>query len=189
MAALLVLLFLVVPFVELWTVLEVAERIGGWETIAVLVAMSILGGVLVKHQGLAVWRRAQSELAAGRVPTRSLVDGAMVLGGGALLLTPGFLSDLFGLVLLLPPARAVLRPLVLRSLQRRAARRGGLHAVVIDGVGSTFGSTRTTRSPWGTVIGGTVVDADSSERPPEAHVVDVEVDQRDELPRPERPAS
>jgi UPF0716 protein FxsA len=189
-AVVLVLVFLVVPFVELWTVLTMADRIGVWPTIAALVVISVLGGWLMKHQGVAVWRRATGELAAGRMPTRSLVDGAMVLLGGALLLTPGFFSDIFGLVLLLPPTRALLRPLLLGAMVRRAARRGPLQAVVFDTVASPYGRTRTTRAPWGTVIGGTVVDAESSERtPPSAQVVDVEVDGTLPLPRPERPAS
>ncbi len=177
--------FLILPFLELWTIVAVAGVVGvGW-TLLALVAMSCLGVILIRSQGLAVWRRANAELAAGRMPTRSLIDGAMVMLGGCLLIVPGFITGVAGLLLMLPPTRALLRPMVLRWMERRAARVGVMNAVFVDAVASPYGTTRATRSPWGTVIGGTVVDVDSREAAaPRADIVDVRVDGPSELDPP-----
>ena len=185
MVLILLAALLVLPFVELWAVVAVAGQIGlGW-TVLLLIALSVLGVVLIRSQGLAVWRRANAELAAGRMPTRSLVDGAMVLLGGSLLIIPGFVTDAVGLLLLLPPTRALLRPLVLRWMERRAARAGVMNAVFVGSMSTPYGTTRATRSRWGTVIGGTVVDVDSHEAtPPHADVVDLRVDGPRELDPP-----
>lgn len=175
---------LVLPIVELWAIVAVAGWIGfGW-TLLALVGLSMLGVVLIRSQGIAVWRRANAELAAGRMPTRSLVDGAMVLLGGCLLIIPGFVTAAVGLLLLLPPTRALLRPLVLRWMERRAARAGVMNAVFVDAMATPYGTTRANRSPWGTVIGGTVVDVDAREAP-HADVVDVRVEGPRELDPPD----
>jgi UPF0716 protein FxsA len=116
MVPLLVLLFIAVPLVELYVILQVGQAIGVLPTIALLVGDSILGSLLMRSQGRAVWRRFNSTLAEGRVPAREVVDGALVIFGGALLLTPGFTTDLLGLLLLLPPTRAVVRRLLVRRL-------------------------------------------------------------------------
>lgn len=116
----LVVLFVVVPLAELAVVVAAAESFGLGLTLLALLAFSVAGAWLTRREGTAVWRRANQELAAGRPPTRELLDGAMVLGGGALLLTPGFITDFVGLLLLLPPTRVLLRPLVLRAMTRRA---------------------------------------------------------------------
>ena len=176
---------LILPFLELWTVVAVAGQIGiGW-TLLALVSLSLLGLVLIRSQGLVVWRRANAELAAGRMPTRSIVDGVMVVLGGCLLIVPGFITGAVGLVLMLPPTRSLVRPVVLRWMERRAARVGVMNAVFVDGMAAPYGSTRSTRSPWGTVIGGTVVDVDSRESAPSrADVVDVRVDAPPELDPP-----
>lgn len=107
--ALLVLIFIVVPLVELFVIIEVGQAIGVWPTIALLFLDSILGAMLLRSQGRAVWRRFNETLAAGRVPHREVFDGAMVIFGGALLLTPGFVTDVFGLLLLIPASRALIR--------------------------------------------------------------------------------
>lgn len=111
----LVLLFLVVPIVELAVIIQVGQAVGVWNTIGLLVLMSVLGGWLMKREGLGVLRRVQRTIDAGRVPTTELVDGLLIVIGGALMLTPGFLSDILGMSLLLPPVRAVVR----RTLARR----------------------------------------------------------------------
>jgi UPF0716 protein FxsA len=176
-------LFLIVPVLELWTVVVVADAIGAGWTILALAGLSLLGIVLARREGLAVWRRANAEVAAGRVPTRSLVDGAVGLLGACLLIVPGFLTAAAGLLLLLPPTRALVRPSVIRWMERRAARAGVMNAVFIDTVSSPTSSARRTRSPWGTVIGGTVVDVDLRESGvARADVVDVEVDDPPALP-------
>jgi UPF0716 protein FxsA len=115
----LVLLFVVVPIAELFVIIQVGEAIGVWWTIGLLVADSILGAVLMRAQGRAAWRRFNEAIRAGRVPAREVVDGALVIFGGALLLTPGFLTDILGLVLLLPPTRAMVRAILLRRFAKR----------------------------------------------------------------------
>lgn len=120
MALFLVVVFVVVPLAELAVVVAAAESFGLGVTLFALLAFSLAGAWLTRREGTAVWRSANEELAAGRPPTRELLDGAMVLGGGALLLTPGFITDLVGLLLLLPPTRVLLRPLVMRAMSRRA---------------------------------------------------------------------
>ncbi len=116
---LLVLLFIAVPIAELAILIQVGQAIGvGW-TIVLLVADAVLGSLLARSQGRATWRRFNEALQAGRPPTREVLDGALVLFGGALLLTPGFLSDVLGLLLLLPPTRAVVRRILVRRFQHR----------------------------------------------------------------------
>lgn len=180
-------LLLILPLLELWTVVAVAGWIGvGW-TVLALFACTLLGLWLVRREGLAVWRRANAELAAGRMPTRSIVDGAIGLTGAVLLVVPGFLTALAGLVLVLPPTRSVIRPLVVRWMERRAARAGVMNAVFVDAVSRPTSTSRRTRSPWGTVIGGTVVDVDLHESGAvRADVVDVEVHEPRALPPADR---
>jgi UPF0716 protein FxsA len=113
----LALLFLVVPIAELYVIVQVAQGIGILETIVVLVGVSMLGAWLAKREGLEVLRRLQGTVAAGRVPSPEIVDGALILFAGALLITPGFLSDCLGVVLLFPPTRAALRSMVLRRIR------------------------------------------------------------------------
>ena len=115
----LVLLFVVVPLAELFVIIQVGQAIGVWWTIGILIADSILGSVLMRSQGRSAWRRFNDAVRGGRVPAREAVDGALVIFGGALLLTPGFLTDILGLVLLLPPTRAVVRAVLLRRFAHR----------------------------------------------------------------------
>jgi UPF0716 protein FxsA len=115
----LVLLFIAVPIVEIYVIIQVGEAIGALWTIALLVADSILGSVLMRTQGRAAWRRFNETVAGGRIPAREVLDGVLVIFGGALLLTPGFVTDIFGLALLLPPTRAVIRRLLVRRFAGR----------------------------------------------------------------------
>jgi UPF0716 protein FxsA len=119
MPLLLVALFIAVPIAELAVIIQVGQAIGVWWTIAILVADSILGSLLMRSQGRAVWRRFNAALQAGRAPAREVADGVLVILGGALLLTPGFLTDVFGLLFLLPPTRAAIRSVFLRQAMRR----------------------------------------------------------------------
>lgn len=123
----LILLFIAVPIVEIYVIIQVGQAIGALWTILVLVADSILGSVLMRTQGRAAWRRFNAAIAAGRVPGREVIDGALVIFGGALLLTPGFVTDIFGLLFLLPPTRSVIRGLLVRRFAGRfvVARPGG----------------------------------------------------------------
>ena len=117
----LAILFLVVPFLELFVLLKVGQSIGAVPTIVVLVAVSFLGAALVKREGLGVLRRAQARVEAHQVPGQELVDGVLVLFAGALLLTPGFLTDVLGIALLIPPVRALFRGSLVSWLGRRAS--------------------------------------------------------------------
>lgn len=118
----LVLLFVLVPIAELAIIIQVGQEIGVWYTIAILIADSLLGSALMRSQGRATWRRFNEALQTGRVPAAEVLDGGLVIFGGACLLTPGFITDLFGIVLLLPPTRAVLRRLLVRRFALKMAR-------------------------------------------------------------------
>jgi len=115
----LILLFIVVPIAELAVLIQIGQLIGVWWTIALLVADAIIGSLLARSQGRAVWRRFNEAIRTGRVPAREVMDGALVVFGGALLLTPGFLSDILGAVLLLPPTRALVRAVLVRRYAGR----------------------------------------------------------------------
>lgn len=119
MLPLLLLLFVVVPLVELYVIIQVGQAIGALPTIALLVIDSILGSLLLRAQGRTVWRRFRAALAAGRPPARETVDGVLVIFGGTLMLAPGFVTDLFGILLLLPPSRAIARRGILRNARTR----------------------------------------------------------------------
>jgi UPF0716 protein FxsA len=119
MLPLIVLLFIVVPIAELAVIIQVGQAIGVLPTIAILIADSVLGSMLMRAQGRAAWRRFNAALEAGRVPAREVLDGVLVIFGGALLLTPGFLTDILGLLLLLPPTRAVVRRVLVRRFSDR----------------------------------------------------------------------
>jgi UPF0716 protein FxsA len=112
-------LFIVVPLAELYVILKVGDAIGALWTILLLAADSVLGSLLLRAQGRSVWRRFNETMAAGRVPHRELIDGVLIVFGGAFLITPGFLTDIVGLLLLLPPTRSVIRRVVARRLGRR----------------------------------------------------------------------
>jgi UPF0716 protein FxsA len=124
MPLLLFLLFIVVPVIELYVIIQVGQAIGALWTVVLLLFVSVVGAWLVKREGLKAWRRFRTALDQARLPTVEVVDGALVLFGGALLLTPGFISDILGLLLIAPPSRAVLNRLV-RSRIRLTATMAG----------------------------------------------------------------
>jgi UPF0716 protein FxsA len=126
MFPLLVLLFIVVPLVELYVIIQVGQAIGVWWTLALLLADSVLGSWLMRSQGRTAWRRFQAAIAGGRVPARETLDGVLVIFGGAFLLTPGFVTDVLGAVLLVPPTRALFRRVLVRRLVPRMAFGGGM---------------------------------------------------------------
>jgi UPF0716 protein FxsA len=116
---LLALVFIVGPIAELYVIIQVAHVIGGWQTIALLLAESFVGAWLMKAQGRGVLTRIQRSLREGRMPTKELVDGGLILFAGALMLTPGFLTDVLGFILLIPPTRAVVRAALMRRFRDR----------------------------------------------------------------------
>jgi UPF0716 protein FxsA len=115
----LVAIFIVVPLAELYVILKVGDAIGAVWTILLLAADSVLGSLLLRAQGRSVWRRFNDALAVGRMPHREVMDGVLVIFGGAFLITPGFLTDIVGLALLIPPTRALVRRILVRRLGRR----------------------------------------------------------------------
>ena len=121
MALFLVLIFIVLPIAELYVILQVGQAIGVGPTLGLLILDSFLGAWLWRSQGRAAWQRFNDALAEGRVPAREDFDGAMIILGGAFLLTPGFITDVIGLLLLIPPSRAIFRGMVARLASRRAA--------------------------------------------------------------------
>ncbi len=123
MPFILALLFIVIPILEIAVLIQVGEVIGVGPTILLLIAMSIAGGILAKREGMAVWRRFRTVLARGEVPSKEIVDGVLVLFGAALLLTPGFLTDILGLVLLVPVTRAAVRRSMMKGGSWLVAKR------------------------------------------------------------------
>jgi UPF0716 protein FxsA len=116
------LMFAIVPVVEIYLLLKVGSLVGAVPTVALLLSISLAGAWLVRHQGFEILRRIQAEMAQGRLPTAQLLDGAMVLVGGVLLLTPGFFTDALGLLFLIPITRAVIKQFAHLWLQRRLAQ-------------------------------------------------------------------
>ena len=120
---LLLALFIIVPIAELYAIYTIGDAIGVIPTLLLLALDSVLGSLLLRSQGRAVWQKFNDTMAAGRVPHKELQHGIAVIFGGALLITPGFLTDIVGLLLLLPPTRAVILRLVMRRLARRVEAR------------------------------------------------------------------
>jgi UPF0716 protein FxsA len=115
----LLLLLIIVPIAEIALIIQVGEWIGVWWTIALLLADAVLGSLLLRSQGRAVWRRFSEAVSEGRMPHREVVDGVLVIFGGALMLAPGFITDLFGALFLAPPTRALMRRLLVRRASLR----------------------------------------------------------------------
>ena len=109
MPLLLLVLFVVVPIVEIWVIVQVGQAIGIVPTLVLLLAHAVLGTWLFRREGRRAWVALREAIAAHRVPAKEVADGALVVLGGAFLLTPGFVTDVVGVLCLLPPTRAVLR--------------------------------------------------------------------------------
>lgn len=116
---LLVVAFVAMPLVEIWTIIQVGQVIGAWWTIALLVLDSLLGSWLIKREGGRAWQGLRGALESGRMPARELADGALILMGGTLMLSPGFVTDAFGVLMILPFTRPVARRLLARLVERR----------------------------------------------------------------------
>ena len=105
----LALAIIVVPALEIWVLLKIGSRIGGWATLGLMVLTGVLGAWLAKREARKVWMYARFQLARGELPTQSILDGICLFAGGLMLLTPGVLTDAAGFLLVLPPSRAVVR--------------------------------------------------------------------------------
>lgn len=115
----LVLAFLVVPLLEIYVLVQVGQVIGVWWTILLLVADSVLGAWLIRREGGRAWVGLNEALASGRMPARELADGGLILVGGTLMLAPGFVTDLFGMALILPFTRPFMRRVLTQVVTRR----------------------------------------------------------------------
>jgi UPF0716 protein FxsA len=153
MFLLLTVLFLVVPIVELYVIVQVADGIGTLETIGLLILVSFLGAWLVRREGMGVMRKVQAQLAEGKMPTTQLVDGALILFAGALMLTPGFVTDAFGVFLLLPPTRILVRKALMTQFKGR---------ITVGTIGARMGPN--------VRFGAPIFDVDSTEQVSPDHV-------------------
>ncbi|MEI2825528.1 MAG: FxsA family protein [Dermatophilaceae bacterium] len=155
----LLLALLVLPTLEIAAIIAVGRAIGGWPTLALLLVESALGAWLVKREGARAWTALSGALTTGRMPSRELTDAALVLVGGTLLLTPGFVTDLAGFVCILPGTRALVRPLLATVVQRKLL---GAMTVVPRGPGAPprHGQAQPTSSPAEDIITGEIVDRD-----------------------------
>ncbi|MFI5733029.1 FxsA family protein [Kribbella sp. NPDC051587] len=133
MGWLVALALLLVPIVEIYVIIQVGQVIGGWPTVALLIVESALGAWLIKREGRRAWAALQSSFETGKMPGRELADGALVLIGGTLLLTPGFVTDIFGFFFVLPFTRPLARRALTAFLGRRVSRLGA------NGLGGTLG--------------------------------------------------
>ena len=114
----LLLLFTVVPLVELFLLVKLGTVVGVGPTVGLVIFTGVLGAWLARQQGLGVLRRLRADLEAGRLPAGALIDGLLILVAGAVLLTPGLLTDALGFVLLVPPSRAAVRRIVVARFSR-----------------------------------------------------------------------
>jgi UPF0716 protein FxsA len=158
MALVLALLFLALPVAELALIVTVADGIGVLNTFALLVAVSVVGAWLAKREGLGMLARVRAALDRGEMPSREVADGFLILLAGALMITPGFITDCLAILLLLPPTRAVARRVLLGAVVSRT------RMTVISGGGPGvgrrgFGARRSAAEP-------DVWDAESWEDPP-----------------------
>jgi UPF0716 protein FxsA len=129
--------FLVVPILEIYVIIQVGQVIGAWWTVLLLVADSIFGSWLLRREGVRAWRALQTALTEGRMPARELADAALIVFGGTLMITPGFVTDAVGLVAILPFTRPFARRLLTAAVSRRLvvrnARRPGPPGDVVQG--------------------------------------------------------
>jgi UPF0716 protein FxsA len=147
-------LFIAVPLVEIYVIIQVGQAIGAWWTILLLVLDSIFGSWLIRHEGSRAWAALREALDSGRMPARELADGALILIGGTLMLAPGFVTDAFGVLMILPLTRPLFRRLLTRVVANRLV-------VLGPGSGAGFGPGTAQRpgpGPDGPVIRGEVVD-------------------------------
>lgn len=150
MPAILVVLFILVPLVEIVIIIQVGQVIGAWWTVGLLVADSMLGAWLLRREGARAWRAFREALAEGRWPGDEVAQGSMVIVGGTLLLTPGFLTDVVGFLLLVPVSRRIAS----RTVRRRVRLGADGHVGRAKGGGRSAGGDRdraggTSRRPTG----------------------------------------
>ena len=161
---LLLVAFVLVPLLEIYVIIQIGQVIGAWWTILLLVADSVLGAWIVKREGVRAWRALRSALEQRRMPAQELADGMLILVGGTLMLTPGFVTDLVGILCILPLTRPVGRKVLTGVVSRRLVGVGFPATTTNPGPGRTR-QRPGPGDPANGVVQGEVVD----ERPPEGH--------------------
>lgn len=158
-----VVLFLVMPFLELYLLVQIGQRIGFWPTFGIVLATGLLGGMLARWQGSRAWREVIGALREGRAPGRELAAGALFLVGAALLLTPGVITDIFGFAMMVPAARRALAGYLID--RAKASDRVTAH-VNVGGFGSSGGQGPAgARSDYEVDVEGYTKDSDDDEEP------------------------
>lgn len=145
MFARILLLFLLTPVVELALLIQLGEYIGFWNTIALIAVTGVAGSYLAKREGLSVWKQFNRRLTEGALPGNELVDGVIILTAGALLITPGVLTDVIGFIGLVPASRKLVRKLVIARI-RRAMKEGRVN-VFFGGSGTSARHERPSEEP------------------------------------------
>jgi len=113
----LLIIFVIVPVTELYILIEVGKKIGSLTTIGIIILTGIIGACLVKSQGFMILRKIQNDLNEGIMPGDSLIQGTIILAGGILLLTPGFVTDIVGFIFLIPVSRNIVKKYLLKWLK------------------------------------------------------------------------
>lgn len=144
---LLLTVFVVMPLLEIYVIVQVGQVIGPWWTILLLVADSLFGAWLVRHEGGRAWRNLSDSLQEGRLPSTEIADGGLILIGGTLMLAPGFVTDVIGILLILPMTRPLFRGVLASAVARR---------LVLD----VSDVARPGPGPQGPIVRGEVVDDD-----------------------------
>ena len=156
----LLLLFTIVPLVELYLLLLIGDLLGFWPTVAIVLVTGMLGAWLAKQEGLRVLRKWQASLAEGRMPEEGVLGGVLVLVGGVLLVTPGVLTDVTGLLLLLPPTRKLVANAV-RARFEKKVREGSVRVVTLHDVAGAAGVRRPSAPAPGVIdVEGEVVEGE-----------------------------
>jgi UPF0716 protein FxsA len=156
------LALLVVPIAEIFVIIQVGQVIGGWPTVALLIAESALGAWLIKREGRRAWNALQTSFQTGKMPGRELADAALVLVGGTLLLTPGFLTDIFGFFFVLPFTRPLARRAMTAFFGRRLSTQLG--ATNLGGFIPGAGGPTPPRKTSDDVIQGEVIDPEAEKK-------------------------
>lgn len=161
MALLIVALLLMIPVLEILVIISVGSAIGAWPTAALLVAISLAGAWLVRREGRRAWRSLREAMSTGQLPDKDLADTPFVMAGGVLLLIPGFLTDIVGLLLVLPFTRPLARRIGHAYFARRARRMGDIPAGAAVYQGTVIHDEGPSPAPDdGPVIRGEIVGGD-----------------------------
>ncbi len=152
------LIFIIVPLVEMLLLFEVAERIGGWSTLGLVVLTAVIGIQILKQQGLATLTRANQRIGSGELPAQEMLEGLFLAVGGAFLLTPGFITDFLGFVFLIGPTRRLLVQWLIRS---------GKLAMWQAGSRQGFYYTNHSQRPGSPHNSGNIYEADYDQKPDE----------------------